>query len=222
MGLLSFLDTVEGERRHTGLRRLKHHDVVILADNSTRMLKKGRWDEISAAIGTLATKVYKYNRRGIDIHFLNQRPPAGLGLKTKSKTKKLFQDTTLYYGHPAIGTRLNDLVDQYARESCTVGRRKRGRVILVVSDGMPSDDLESVLVNIPKRLDQLGRHRSQLRIRVIQVGNDCMVTQFLQGLGEDLVVKHKITDLASIELCAGDPLTITKLEDVLLKSLTQD
>ena len=32
-------------------------------------------------MGKLATKVYKYNKRGIDVHFLNQRQRASISLK---------------------------------------------------------------------------------------------------------------------------------------------
>jgi len=218
MGFLSFLSRVEGGRGPIDFHLLKDHHVVVLADNSTRMLKKGRWDEVSKVMGKLATKVYKHNKKGIDVHFLNQQPRAGLGLKTKSKTKKLFEETTLYYGQP-IGTRLNDLFNQYVRGSCTLESEKRKLVILVVSDGMPSDDLESVLVNIPRRLDELEWSKSQLRIQLVQVGNDRTATQFLRRLGENLIAKHNITDLAGVELCDGNPLTIARLEGVLLKSI---
>ena len=109
-------------------------------------------------MGKLATKVYKHNKRGIDVHFLNQQPRESIRLRvsrvfpgqgifvrakakpvmqqTKSKARKLLEETTLYYGQP-IGTRLNDLFDQYVRESCSAGTGKRKRNILVVSDGMP-------------------------------------------------------------------------------------
>ena len=46
MGLLSFLGRVNSKRGSVDLRRLKDHDVVVLVDDSTRMLKKGRWGEV--------------------------------------------------------------------------------------------------------------------------------------------------------------------------------
>ena len=36
---------------------------------------------MNKAVGKLATKVYKYNKRGIDVHFLNQQPGASISLK---------------------------------------------------------------------------------------------------------------------------------------------
>ena len=97
--------------------------------------------------------------------------------QTKSKTSKLFEETTLYYGQP-IGARLNDLFDQYVRDSRNAATGKRNRDILVISDGTPcesahsnrcpvahrlsADDLENVLVDISGRLDELGRPRSQV------------------------------------------------------------
>ena len=37
--------------------------------------------QVSKAIGKFVTKVYKYNKRGIDIRFLNQQSPASIILK---------------------------------------------------------------------------------------------------------------------------------------------
>jgi len=37
--------------------------------------------QVIGVVGKLATKVHKYNKRGIDVHFLNHQPRAGLGLK---------------------------------------------------------------------------------------------------------------------------------------------
>jgi len=36
---------------------------------------------VGRAIGTFVTKVCKYNKRGIDVHFLNQEPQVGTILK---------------------------------------------------------------------------------------------------------------------------------------------
>ncbi|KAF9651714.1 hypothetical protein BDM02DRAFT_3184230 [Thelephora ganbajun] len=215
MGFLTLLNRVDGNRRSIDFSPLKDQDVIVLVDNSTRMLRKGRWDEVGRVIGKLATKVWKCNNRGIVIHFLNQQAQASTKLKTRSKTVQLFDETTLYYGQP-IGARLNDLFNQYVRDSYDedIGRT---RVILVVSDGMSTDDLESVLANISKRLDELEWSKTQLKIQLVQVGNDWSATQFLQRLKEDLPAKHNITDLVSIELCDGSPLTIAKLEGVLSK-----
>lgn len=46
MGLLSLLNSVEGKRGSIDFCLLKDRDVVVLVDNSTRMLRKGRWDEV--------------------------------------------------------------------------------------------------------------------------------------------------------------------------------
>ena len=64
--------------------------------------------------------------------------------QTKSKTRKLFKETILYYGQP-VGARLNDLFDRWVQESCTVRSGKRDRDILVVSDGMPCKPARSGL-----------------------------------------------------------------------------
>jgi len=118
----------------------------------------------------LVTKVYKCNKRGIDVHFLNQQKREGMNLKvrevsfgqvasvhaetkptmrqTKSETRKLFKETTLYYGQP-VGARLNDLFYQHVQGSCTVGSEKRKRDILVVSNGAPCEPARSMSIPCP-------------------------------------------------------------------------
>ena len=46
MGLLSLFNDAEGKRGSIDFCLLKDHDVVVLVDNSTRMLRRGRWDEV--------------------------------------------------------------------------------------------------------------------------------------------------------------------------------
>ena len=46
MGFLNLINRVKGKHRSTDFRALEGHDVVVLVADSTRMLKKGRWDEV--------------------------------------------------------------------------------------------------------------------------------------------------------------------------------
>jgi len=115
----------------------------------------------------LVTKVRKCNKRGINVHFLNQQKREGINLKvseasfsrvtfvhteakstmqqTRSETRKLFKETTLYYGQP-LAARLNDLFDQYVQGPRIVGSEKRKRDILVVSDGAPCESAPSMAI----------------------------------------------------------------------------
>ena len=97
--------------------------------------------------------------------------------QTKSKAKKVFRETTLYFGQP-IGAALNGLFNRFVQESCGAGTEKRKREILVISDGMSckvfavwgvppadifsADDLGSALVGISKKLDELGWSEPQV------------------------------------------------------------
>lgn len=44
MGFWKLLNRVKGKRRSIDV--LKGHEVVVLVDDSTRMLRKGRWEEV--------------------------------------------------------------------------------------------------------------------------------------------------------------------------------
>jgi hypothetical protein len=46
MGFLGLLNHANDKRRSIDFRLLESHDVAVLVDNSTRMIKKGRWGEV--------------------------------------------------------------------------------------------------------------------------------------------------------------------------------
>jgi len=132
MGLLSLLGRVSGKRGSADFCGLGGHDVVVLVDDSTRMLKKGRVSYQTNPRCTLCSSILgergdgrarhkslQIQQAGIKVHFLNQRQLEGINLKvgkvsfrqvisvrteakptmrqTKSKTRKLFKETTLYF-----------------------------------------------------------------------------------------------------------------------------
>ena len=61
MGLLSLLDRVNGKRGSVDFCGLEDHNVVVLVDDSTRMLKKGRWGEVRCWINPCVFML-KYSR----------------------------------------------------------------------------------------------------------------------------------------------------------------
>ena len=61
MDLLNLLGgRVEGDRKQISFSLLKDYDVAVLVDNSTRMLKQGRWDEVppEPLSGMINTQVF--------------------------------------------------------------------------------------------------------------------------------------------------------------------
>jgi hypothetical protein len=62
----------------------------------------------------------------------------------------------------------------------------------VITDGVPTDDPESVIIAAARRLDAGNFLLSQLGIQFIQVGNDSKATKALKELDDGLNRNHKI------------------------------
>lgn len=63
---------------------------------------------------------------------------------------------------------------------------------IVITDGVPTDDVESVIVAAANRLERNNALLSQVGIQFFQVGNDSAATKSLKQLDNALVEKHKI------------------------------
>ena len=58
--------------------------------------------------------------------------------------------------------------------------------IIVITDGSPSDDVESVLVNAAQKLDKMDAEPWQLGVQFVQVGNERGAREHLEGLDDEL------------------------------------
>ncbi|KAG6856045.1 hypothetical protein H0H87_008149 [Tephrocybe sp. NHM501043] len=79
--------------------------------------------------------------------------------------------------------------------------------ILVITDGMPSDDPESPIVQAAMRLDAIAAPMDQVGIQFVQVGDDPEATAFLMELDDDLKTIYgnirDIVDTTPAELTNG-------------------
>ena len=58
--------------------------------------------------------------------------------------------------------------------------------IIVITDGVPSDDPESVIISIAKKLDRLDAPTHQVGIQFFQVGNEKGAAEALQDLDDGI------------------------------------
>lgn len=58
--------------------------------------------------------------------------------------------------------------------------------IIVITDGAPSDDVESVLVNAARKLDKMDAEPWQLGVQFVQVGAEQGAREHLEGLDDEL------------------------------------
>ncbi|RMZ76102.1 hypothetical protein DV737_g4983, partial [Chaetothyriales sp. CBS 132003] len=67
--------------------------------------------------------------------------------------------------------------------------------IIVITDGVPSDDVESVIVSAAKKLDSYNAEPWQVGIQFFQVGNEAEAAADLRELDDALSAQHGIRDM---------------------------
>jgi len=89
--------------------------------------------------------------------------------------------------------------------------------IVVITDGVPTDDPQEVIINAARRLDGSGVPVNQLGIQFAQIGDDEDATAALQELDEGIAAIHGIRDMVDSTLC--DPANLHFTTDTVIKIL---
>ncbi|KAK4937321.1 hypothetical protein LTR10_022002 [Elasticomyces elasticus] len=185
---------------------LREFDTVFLIDDSGSMAGRS-WRETSAALSAIAPVCTAHDADGIDIYFLNHRNPnSHLGgytnVTTTQGVQNLFQSVRPLGGTPT-GTRLNQILKPYLVEVAeSLERQAHGHEatvkplnIIVITDGVPSDDVEMVIVNAAKKLDKFGAEPWQVGIQFFQVGREPEAAENLRELDDSLSEQYNIRDM---------------------------
>lgn len=178
---------------------LSTFDTIFVIDDSGSM--RGRsWREVREALHTITPICAAHDSDGIDIYFLNHKskiaadPNAGKasggyrGFKNPSAVESLFESIQPYGGTPT-GTRLQSILKPYIKlletnqESMETVKPVN---IIVITDGVPSDDVESVLLSAAKKLDKIEAPPYQVGVQFFQVGNEPGAREALKELDDEL------------------------------------
>jgi len=145
---------------------LSTFDTVFLIDDSGSMAGRS-WRECSLALESITPICTTHDADGIDIHFLNQPDrPVHHNVRDASTVHETFSTVRPQGGTPT-GQRLNAILKPYLRDL----ERRGGEVvkplnIIVITDGVPSDDVESVLIAAARKLDRLDAVAWQVGVQV--------------------------------------------------------
>jgi len=74
---------------------------------------------------------------------------------------------------------------------------------IVITDGVPTDDPESVIITAARRLDKNNLPLSQVGIQFVQIGTDPDATKALVELDDELSAKHGIR-VSATRFWSGD------------------
>ncbi|KAG1717436.1 uncharacterized protein EDB91DRAFT_1241218 [Suillus paluster] len=191
------------ESLEDALETLRHYDTVIIMDDSSSMAGS-LWKEAKQALATLADVASKYDANGVDIHFLNHRGSL-TGIKDSKVVHEEFANLQPR-GPTPIGHRLDVILGDYFRDLDAAKRREdagdyfaRKQIkpvnVIIITDGAPTDDPESVIVSFARRLEADKWPLAQVGIQFVQIGSSRHATQFLRELDDNLKQTHHIRDI---------------------------
>ena len=99
-------------------------------------------------------------------------------------------------GGTPTGGRLNAILKPYLRELETKGSDVvKPLNIIVITDGVPSDDVESVIINAARKLDKWDAPAWQVGIQFFQVGQEHGAAEALMELDDCLGSMGNVRDI---------------------------
>ncbi|GMK54964.1 hypothetical protein CspeluHIS016_0200200 [Cutaneotrichosporon spelunceum] len=205
---------VNGEH---ALEMLREYDTAFVIDDSSSMLQEGRWEQACTAVRGVIGQACKHDDDGVDVYFLNAGRRDAEGVRRPADVDRLFHGLQPRGATPT-GRTLEKILRDYMRrlEAATAAGHDdavKPLNIIVITDGAPTDDPESVIVSYAKRLDRGDYPLSQVGIQFFQIGNDRAATAALQELDDELGEAHGIRDMVDTVPYAGEltPETIVKV-----------
>ncbi|CEL61071.1 hypothetical protein RSOLAG1IB_04311 [Rhizoctonia solani AG-1 IB] len=208
------------------LEMLRRYKTVMIVDDSSSM-EGGSWVEAREALAGLADAAAKYDQDGIDVHFLNDHR-VGTNMKNGVEVKRLF-DHVQPNGITPTGEKLEELLLAYmdrlerAREQDPEGEFKLIKPInfIVITDGAPTDDPESVIVSIARRLDVGHFPLMQVGIQFVQIGTAEDTAEALRELDDGLAHQHGIRDMVDTTPYTGSEFNTELLVKILLGGINR-
>jgi uncharacterized protein YegL len=181
---------------------LSSFDTIILIDDSGSMAGRS-WRETKQALSSLLPTILSHDKDGVDLFFLNHvssdlgdtkagiAPGGYRNVSRVSEVDRIFKTVKPGAGTPT-GQRCRAILRPYL--ALLEAEAKKGKIddvkplnILAITDGVPSDDVESVLLNAAKKLDALDAAPHQIGVQFFQVGNEEGAKEALIELDDGLV-----------------------------------
>jgi uncharacterized protein YegL len=213
--LMPVIPRIMGESTaHQGIERLNLIKTIILVDDSHSMAGS-LWRDAREALAGIAELNSAVSADGVDVYFMNDAR-FGVNVKSGSEVRQLF-DTVSPVGETPTGKKLQQLFDRYIPLVEDRNSSHRPITIVVITDGVPTDDPTSVIIAAARRLDQREVPLKKFGVQFVQIGDDPEAAEGLQELDDDLAGAHGIRDM--VDTTPFDPRNTTFTSDTMLKIL---
>lgn len=151
---------------------LSSFDTIFLIDDSGSMAGS-RWNETRQALEAITPICTAHDADGIDIVFLNTRDNEHYhNVVSTSSIREIFSSVSPRGGTPT-GQRLDQILKPYLRRYEANPNGTKPINIICITDGEPSDDVESPIIAAAKKLDRLEAPAWQIGIQFFQ-GKSCL------------------------------------------------
>ncbi|OAL04970.1 hypothetical protein IQ06DRAFT_290943 [Phaeosphaeriaceae sp. SRC1lsM3a] len=185
---------------------LKSFDTVFLIDDSGSMAGRS-WKETAKALETITPICTDHDADGIDVYFLNH-PDSSLykNITAAGTVVEIFQ-TVRPGGATPTGQRLNKILKPYLQRYQASPETTKPINIIVITDGEPSDDVESPIIQAAKKLDKLDAPAWQVGIQFFQVGKEPGAREHLKQLDDglrELADDEELRDIVDTVPFSGD------------------
>ncbi|KPM44980.1 hypothetical protein AK830_g1536 [Neonectria ditissima] len=176
---------------------LSTFDTVFVIDDSGSMAGHC-WREVREALGAITPICTSHDPDGIDVYFLNHKsraagssseaPGGYTKIRDAAQVQHLFESVSPN-GSTPTGNRLQSILKPYM---ANLARRQDNMEsikpinIIVITDGCPTDDPESIIVHHARKLDQLEAPPHQVGIQFFQVGKEASASRALRELDDGL------------------------------------
>ncbi len=185
---------------------LRDFDTVLLIDDSASMYGSS-WREVKQALKIIAPVVTAHDSDGMDIYFLNHKsqdrgdPSKGVapggyrGITRAESVDGLFNRVSPRGGTPT-GTRIDNILEPYLAKleiELKAKRKMKWLNLIVITDGVPTDCIDSILIDAAQKLDRYEARPSQVGVQFFQVGSQKGAAEALRELDDELskLVKDK-------------------------------
>ncbi|KAI5466965.1 hypothetical protein BGZ63DRAFT_418708 [Mariannaea sp. PMI_226] len=195
---------------------LSTFDTIFVIDDSSSMRypsrssihsSKSRWVEVQNALDAVLPICTSHDPDGIDIYFLNHkskdegsefRAAGGYhNIYSHEQVQVAFEDAKPQGATPT-GTCLNRILRPYLK-NLKANKDNMEDVkpinIIVITDGMPTDNLEEIVIYYAEMLDRLMAPPHQVGIQFFQVGDNPEATQSLDHLDNEISKKGNVRDM---------------------------
>lgn len=167
------------------------------------------------ALSIIAPIVSDHDNNGLDLYFVNYKSahPGALsegvaaggyrGIKRATTVAEIFAQ-----GGTPTSTRIYNILKPYlAKLETEIAARKEMKPLnlIVLTDGVPSDDVESVLLSATKKLNKLDGTPFQASVQFFQVGNEEGAKEALEELDDGIseLVEGGVRDMVDTVTWTG-------------------